>query len=78
MNTQTDNITGKYNILYTRVSTISQEDNTSLDYQKCNLLSYCNKNSIPNYLQTGVYNFSTESYKWISISALDGMFPFPI
>ena len=50
MNTQTDNIINKYNILYTRVSTISQEDNTSLDYQKCNLLSYCNKNSIPNYL----------------------------
>jgi|TARA_Y100000034_G_C6846775_1_gene383670 site-specific DNA recombinase len=50
MTTQSNTNIGKYNILYSRVSTKTQEDNTSLDYQKCNLLSYCNHNSIPNYI----------------------------
>ena len=50
MNNNTDNIIGKYNILYSRVSSVSQEDNTSLDYQKSNLLQYCKSKSISNYM----------------------------
>jgi DNA invertase Pin-like site-specific DNA recombinase len=47
-----DNITeitpNKLNILYTRVSSISQETNTSLDYQQSNLLQYCKTHKIDN------------------------------
>mgnify|MGYP003110892606 FL=1 len=43
---KTDNI--KVNVLYQRVSSKSQEDNTSLQYQKNRLDEYCKSNSIGN------------------------------
>ena len=38
----------KTNILYQRVSSKGQEDNTSLDYQKSRLQDYCKANKIGN------------------------------
>lgn len=40
----------KTNILYQRVSSKGQEDNTSLDYQKSRLQDYCKANKIGNTL----------------------------
>ena len=40
----------KLNILYSRVSSISQQDNTSLSYQQNNLEDYCKANNISNYV----------------------------
>ena len=38
----------KLNIMYSRVSSISQESNTSLDFQQSNLQNFCKDNSIFN------------------------------
>lgn len=40
----------KTNILYQRVSSKSQEDNTSLEYQRNRLYDYCKANSVSNTL----------------------------
>ena len=48
-----DNITtttDRFNILYYRVSTKTQEHNTSLEYQKKNLEQFCKNNSVLNYI----------------------------
>jgi len=38
----------KINIMYSRVSSISQQDNTSLNYQQTNLQEYCKSHNITN------------------------------
>jgi len=38
----------KLNIMYSRVSSVSQEHNTSLHYQQSNLMSFCTDNKILN------------------------------
>tara|TARA_B100000287_G_C20649900_1_gene786498 strand:+ start:345 stop:1151 length:807 start_codon:yes stop_codon:yes gene_type:complete len=38
----------KMNIMYSRVSSLSQEHNTSLDYQQSNLMNYCKDNNVSN------------------------------
>jgi len=38
----------KLNIMYSRVSSVSQESNTSLHYQQTNLMSFCKDNKILN------------------------------
>ena len=48
MNKITEKPHKKLNILYTRVSSISQESNTSLEYQQSNLLHFCKANRIDN------------------------------
>ena len=43
-----DYMNRKINIMYSRVSSISQQDNTSLTYQQNNLENYCKSNNITN------------------------------
>ena len=42
------NLSNKVNVLYHRVSSKGQEDNTSLQYQKQRLADYCNQHSVGN------------------------------
>ena len=48
MNKIKENTNQKLNIMYSRVSNISQQHNTSLDYQQSNLSKYCDTNKISN------------------------------
>ena len=43
-------MSNKLNILYHRVSSKTQEDNTSLEYQKDKLTTWCKDKDIPNTL----------------------------
>ena len=71
MNNITEMKNEKLNILYSRVSNISQETNTSLQYQQSNLYDYCKDNNIPNAIQiTDVDSGSIERKRIKEIKSL--------
>ena len=61
----------KFNIMYSRVSSASQEHNTSLEYQQSNLEDYCKINNITNNIHiTDVDSGSKERKGIVEIKQL--------
>ncbi len=48
MNKNNENMNEKLNIMYSRVSSLGQEHNTSLHFQQSNLMSFCDDNNVSN------------------------------